>query len=70
MAVAVMGIYAWFLPAVGFVIATTLASAYLTWRLGTKPATAVLFGIGSAAGIYVVFKLALGLSLATGPLGI
>lgn len=69
MAVAVMGIYAWALPELGFLIATALATAYLTWRLGTQPVTAAAFGAGSAVGIYIVFKLALGLSLAQGPWG-
>lgn len=69
MTIAVMGLYAWALPFVGFMIATTLATAYLTWRLGTSPVGSVLFGAGTAAGIYVVFKLILELSLAQGPLG-
>jgi putative tricarboxylic transport membrane protein len=69
MTVAVMGLYAWALPSVGFLIATALAAAYLTWRLGTSPAGSVVFGVGTAIGIYIVFKLILGLSLAQGPLG-
>ena len=69
MAVAVMGLYAWLLPEVGFIIATALASAYLTWRLGSAPVTSVIFGAASSVGIYVVFKLVLGLSLAQGPWG-
>lgn len=69
MTIAVMGLYAWGLPSVGFIIATTLATAYLTWRLGTSPLGSVLFGSATAAGIYIVFKLILGLSLAQGPFG-
>ncbi|WP_102226559.1 tripartite tricarboxylate transporter TctB family protein [Acidimangrovimonas sediminis] len=68
-AVVVMLIYAQTLKIVGFVIATTVASAYLSWRLGSKPLAAVLAGIGTAVGIYIVFHLALGLSLARGPFG-
>lgn len=68
-AVVVMVLYAQFLPVVGFVIATAIAGAYLSWRLGSAPLGALLTGVGTSVGIYVVFHLVLGLSLARGPLG-
>jgi putative tricarboxylic transport membrane protein len=68
-ATAVMFLYAWALSKVGFVLATVFATAYLSWRLGTRPLSALVTGIGTAVGIYVVFRLILGLSLAKGPLG-
>jgi len=68
-AAAVMFLYAWVLPEIGFVIATVFATAYLTWRLGTKPLSALATGVTTSGGIYVVFHLILGLSLAKGPLG-
>ncbi|WP_010142422.1 tripartite tricarboxylate transporter TctB family protein [Oceanicola sp. S124] len=68
-AVVVMILYAEFLPEVGFVIATALAAAYLTWRLGTRPLQSLLVGVCTSVGIYVIFHLVLGLSLARGPLG-
>ena len=68
-ATAVMFLYAWALKRVGFIIATVFATAYLSWHLGTKPLGALLTGVGTAIGIYVVFYLILGLSLAKGPLG-
>lgn len=68
-AVVVMVLYAEFLDVVGFVIATALATAYLTWRLGSTAIQSVLIGAGASLGIYVIFHLALGLSLARGPLG-
>ena len=68
-AAAVMFLYAWVLPELGFVISTVFATTYLTWRLGTKPLNAVVTGVATSAGIYVVFHLILGLSLAKGPLG-
>lgn len=68
-AAAVMFLYAWVLSTVGFVIATVFATAYLTWRLGSKPVGALITGVATSAGIYVVFHLILGLSLAKGPLG-
>nr|WP_319389848.1 tripartite tricarboxylate transporter TctB family protein [uncultured Cohaesibacter sp.] len=67
--IVVMVLYAEFLPIVGFVIATALASAYLTWRLGTSAIQSVVVGISIAVGIYVIFHLLFGLSLAKGPLG-
>ncbi|WP_417722107.1 tripartite tricarboxylate transporter TctB family protein [Salipiger sp.] len=68
-AVVVMILYAQFLPEAGFVTATAVASAYLTWRLGTKPLQSLLVGVLTSVGIYVIFHLALGLSLARGPFG-
>jgi putative tricarboxylic transport membrane protein len=66
----VMVIYALALPRVGFVVATAIASGLLSWRLGASPLGAGLAGVLIALGIYVIFHLILGLSLATGPLGI
>jgi putative tricarboxylic transport membrane protein len=68
-AVVVMILYAAALPRAGFVVATTLAAAYLSWRLGSKPLSAAISGVGISVGIYLVFHLVLGLSLARGPLG-
>lgn len=68
-AVVVMVLYAEFLDIVGFLIATTFAAAYLTWRLGTPPLQSLLVGVGTSVGIYVIFRLVLGLSLARGPFG-
>ncbi|WP_417241842.1 tripartite tricarboxylate transporter TctB family protein [Celeribacter sp.] len=68
-AVVVMVLYAELLPVLGFVFATAFAAAYLTWRLGSGLVATVLTGIGTSVGIYVIFHLVLGLSLARGPLG-
>ncbi|MBO0344092.1 tripartite tricarboxylate transporter TctB family protein [Roseibium limicola] len=68
-AVLVMVLYANVLPEIGFVIATAVAASYLTWRLGTAPLSSLVTGIATSLGIYVVFHLVLGLSLAKGPLG-
>ncbi len=68
-ATVVMFLYAWFLSDVGFIISTTIATAYLTWRLGTEPLWSLVVGVLTAIGIYVVFHLILGLALAEGPLG-
>ena len=68
-AVLVCFLYAKVLTELGFIISTTLAAGYLTWRLGTRPLQSVVVGVATAVGIYVVFRLILGLSLATGPFG-
>jgi putative tricarboxylic transport membrane protein len=68
-AVVVMVLYAQFLPEIGFVISTAFAAAYLSWRLGSSIIGACLTGVGTSVGIYVVFHLVLGLSLARGPFG-
>ena len=68
-AVVVMILYSQFLPVIGFVIATAFASAYLSWRLGSSILGSCLTGLGTSVGIYTVFHLMLGLSLARGPLG-
>lgn len=65
----VMFAYALALPQLGFVIATALAATYLTWRLGSRPLESVIIGVATSVGIYVVFRLLLGLSLARGPFG-
>jgi len=66
---ALMIAYALALPEAGFVASTAVAAAFLSWRLGTHPLAAVIAGIAIAIGIYVVFHLILGLSLAEGPWG-
>ncbi|WP_238365764.1 tripartite tricarboxylate transporter TctB family protein [Mesobacterium pallidum] len=68
-AVVVMILYAEMLPVAGFVAATAFAAAYLAWRLGSSALESVLVGVGTSVGIYVIFHLALGLSLARGPWG-
>lgn len=68
-AVVVMILYAELLPVIGFVIATAFAAAYLSWRLGSSIIGALMTGVGTSVGIYVVFHMVLGLSLARGPLG-
>ena len=69
MAIAVMVAYSQLLPVLGFLVATALASAYLGWRLGSPPLQALIAGVLTAVGIYVVFNIVLGLSLAEGIFG-
>lgn len=66
----VMVAYVYLLPLLGFVLTTAVASAYLSWRLGASPLAAVVAGVATSGGIYVVFHLVLGLTLAIGPWGV
>jgi putative tricarboxylic transport membrane protein len=67
--VAVLIGYTLALEPLGFVIATAIASALLSWRLGSPPHWALVSGAGISLGIYAIFHLVLGLSLARGPFG-
>jgi putative tricarboxylic transport membrane protein len=69
MAALVMFSYALALPELGFGTSTALAAAYLTWRLDSPPLQAIIAGVLISGGLWVVFRLVLGLSLARGPLG-
>lgn len=68
-AIVILIAYSFFLEDLGFVIATAIAATLLSWRLGSAPHWAIVSGIGISVGIYAVFHLVLGLSLAKGPLG-
>ena len=68
-AVVIMVAYTYALKEIGFVVSTSLAAAALSWRLGSKPHWALVFGVGIAVVIYAAFHLILGLSLARGPWG-
>lgn len=68
-AILVMYLYAHMLPVLGFVIASALAAAYFVWRFLGTPLESIIAGTVISVGIYTVFHLILGLSLAKGPLG-
>jgi putative tricarboxylic transport membrane protein len=68
-AAAVLIAYAMLLPRLGFTLSTAIAAGLLTWRLGGRPLTSVASGVVISVGIYAVFHLVLGLSLARGPWG-
>ncbi|MGF1628150.1 MAG: tripartite tricarboxylate transporter TctB family protein [Kiloniellaceae bacterium] len=68
-AVVVLIGYTYALEPLGFVISTAVAAALLSWRLGSTPLWGAVSGIGISFGIYAIFHLVLGLSLAQGPLG-
>ncbi|MCB1516372.1 MAG: tripartite tricarboxylate transporter TctB family protein [Hyphomicrobiaceae bacterium] len=69
MAIVVLIAYAIALPELGFAITTAIATAYLSWRLGSPAWQALLAGLLTSGGLYLVFRVILGLSLARGPFG-
>lgn len=68
-AAGVMVAYTYALPSFGFVASTAVAASLLSWRLDARPQWALAAGLGISLGIYVIFHLVLGLSLARGPWG-
>lgn len=68
-AAALLIAYTYALPLAGFVVATAVTAAVLSWRLGATPVAAAVAGVAISFAIYVVFHLVLGLSLARGPWG-
>jgi putative tricarboxylic transport membrane protein len=69
LAAGVMFAYAALLPELGFILSTFIATLYLAYRLGATPLETLGIALGTSLGLYVVFRLVLGLSLAHGPLG-
>lgn len=67
--VGVLIAYAQLLPIAGFVLATTCASAFLSWRLGGNARQSLQGGVLTAVGIFVLFQYALGVNMAKGPWG-
>jgi putative tricarboxylic transport membrane protein len=61
--------YAQLLPIAGFVLATTCASSFLTWRLGGTARQSAIGGVSTAVGIFLLFQYALGVNMAKGPWG-
>lgn len=65
----VMVVYAQVLPIAGFVLSTSVASAFLSWRLGANTRQSVVGGVLTAVGIFVLFQYGLGVNMAKGPWG-
>lgn len=61
--------YAQLLPIAGFVLSTSVATAFLIWRLGGTTRQSLIGSVVIAVGIYALFQHVLGLNLAKGPWG-
>lgn len=68
-AVVVMVGYAYALKPLGFLIPTAIASGILSYQLLPRPVAAAITGLCLSAGLFVLFKYALGLGLQPVPKG-
>ncbi len=62
--------YAYSLKPLGFLAPTAIAAAILSYQITPRPVYAVLTGIGLSAGLFIIFKYALGLGLFALPRGL
>ncbi|WP_323037136.1 tripartite tricarboxylate transporter TctB family protein [Pararhodobacter sp.] len=68
-ALAVLLTYAMTIRPLGFLIPTAFAAGILSYQINPKPSSALLTGLGLSVGLFVVFKLLLGLGLQPFPRG-
>ncbi|WBU58083.1 tripartite tricarboxylate transporter TctB family protein [Paracoccus sediminicola] len=68
-ALAVLVAYAYSIGPLGFIIPTAFASGVLSWQIGGRPLRAAITGIGLGIGLWVLFRLVLGLGLRGLPAG-
>ena len=62
--------YAYALKPMGFLVPTAVAAGLLSYLIAGRAAFAVLAGIGLSAGLFLIFKYALGLGLVAFPKGL
>ena len=68
-AVLVLVAYAYALKPMGFLLPTAIAAGILSYQISPRVLPAILSGIGLSAGLFVLFKYALGLGLVAVPKG-
>lgn len=69
LAAAVLTGYAFTLKPLGFLIPTAIAATVLSYQIRPHAPYALATGAGLSVGLYIVFRFALGLSLAAVPRG-
>ena len=69
-AVAVLVLYAYALKPFGFLLPTALASGLLSFQIAPRWRYAALAGVCLSAGLFVIFRYALGLGLVPFPRGL
>jgi putative tricarboxylic transport membrane protein len=62
--------YAFALKPFGFLLPTAVAAGILSYQISPNPKYAALAGIGLSAGLFIIFKFALGLGLVAFPKGL
>ena len=70
LAVTVLVLYAYALRPLGFLMPTAIAAAILSYQISPRPKYAAMVGIGLSAGLFVIFRFALGLGLVPFPRGL
>ncbi len=68
-AVLVLAGYAFTLKPMGFMVPTALAAGLLSYQIRPRAVPAALTGLGLSAGLFLIFKYALGLGLFAFPRG-
>jgi len=63
LALGVLIAYAYTLKPLGFLIPTALAAGILSWQIRPKVVPAIITGLALSAGLYLLFRYVLGLSL-------
>lgn len=69
-AVIVLVLYAYSLRPLGFLLPTAIAGAVLSYQISPRPKYAAMVGTGLSAGLFIIFKFALGLGLMPLPRGL
>lgn len=62
-ATAVLVTYAYAIRPLGFILPTTIAAGIISYMINPRLVTAALSGLGLGIGLYVLFKVILGLGL-------
>lgn len=69
LALAVLAGYAYAITPLGFLIPTAIAAGVLSWQIGGNPRRSVLAGVGLSVGLFLLFRVLLGLGLKALPAG-
>ena len=69
-AVIVLVLYAYSLRPLGFLLPTAIAAAVLSYQISPRLKYAAMVGIGLSAGLFIIFRFALGLGLVPFPRGL
>ncbi|MFC0202379.1 tripartite tricarboxylate transporter TctB family protein [Paracoccus rhizosphaerae] len=68
-ALVALAAYAEAITPLGFLIPTAIVSGILSWQIGGNPTRSALTGLGLAVGLFVLFRVILGLGLRSLPAG-
>ncbi|WP_149140529.1 tripartite tricarboxylate transporter TctB family protein [Gemmobacter caeruleus] len=61
--------YAFLITPLGFILPTILVAGVLSWQISGRPVPAALTGLGLGIGLFVLFRIILGLGLRGLPAG-